>query len=262
VGENDSRLSNVDVSMLEETGGSSPNRSPKAGSRTHGPKQLETIEEDAQSEGTSAEGDEDTADALHGFAACAHISSPEPIHFDDVSGAVPETFEPQGEVMSPLLHQDNRGQQTDAIARSLVAFCAECEDGRKDAPAPHEAKHPPTTSSSSDADVEMDALLHTSPVRPKGSSRSALVKRDLEDPGTLPDGKRSRRRSSIVTSYAEPKLTTKLRQGCSNTFNSGYDTGIQTFSLAEKQRLNAKRKEQQRRRQSLPVSLSAPVPSP
>lgn len=52
---------------------------------------------------------------------------------------------------------------------------------------------------------------------------------------------RPRRRLSGV-SYAEPSLSQKLRQGDAHTFNSGYDTGIKTMTLAQSRKVNKQRR--------------------
>mmetsp|Transcript_27813 Transcript_27813/g.43422 ORF Transcript_27813/g.43422 Transcript_27813/m.43422 type:complete len:492 (+) Transcript_27813:76-1551(+) len=89
-------------------------------------------------------------------------------------------------------------------------------------------------------------------IEPARGSRDEDVTESSDEDDTITEGsemeaevehaERSRRRVSMHKSYAEPALNRKLRQGDPNTFNSGYDTGIKTMTLAEKEASRKRRR--------------------
>lgn len=210
---------------------------------------------------------------------------PEPALADEVMGDAPGASEPRGKPKSPTSPREEGGEeQIASIADSLVEFCVKVADGNAQPPtsspeeqqstllSSHESQlagapeifslHAPASSSAMPGSDDVGGVQNlTLGSVDADQKESEGGKRERQDDGEAQqEGKRARRRSSALVCYAEPSISSKLRQGCANTFNSGYDTGIKTFSLAEQKRVRDK-KAQQQRRQSLAHSLSAPLGS-
>jgi hypothetical protein len=125
-----SRLSNTAaVAVTDERLSHSPTGSPtgslKGGKRRH-PK-LDTVDEDAESGGTSAEGEEEQTDSLPDAAA-----PPEPSLADEVMGEGGSAREPRGKPKSAQ-------GESDRVATDLVAFCTQFANGTSRSPPPPSA---------------------------------------------------------------------------------------------------------------------------